>query len=233
MSQRARPPPAAVIAETKWLTSQWYFKPECQPILDRLHKDNVWHQLGKRDPAITRPRLIQQWSMWRTFGTGAAVLLAHEQLPLTGDIPDEKWSKKDLALRVAFLGSFFIAVSDVQTITHAELKKIRDSYGQEAERLRAEADTIRKYVGEAYASDFDFAAELSEDDSLWGGSDIDPRLIIRRRQAASHVQAYCVLLAAVMRGLYGTVLRRTTAAIATAALNRSVTVENIRYWCRV
>jgi hypothetical protein len=231
MSQRARLPPAAVIAETEWLTSRGYVKPEWQPTLDRLHKNNVWHQLGKRDPAITRLRMIQQWSMWRTFGT-AAVLLAHE-MALTGDTPDGKWSKTDLALRVAFLSSFFLAVSDVQTITHAELKEIRNSYGQEAERLRAEADTIREYVGEAYASDLDFAAELREYDSLWGGGDIDPRLIIRRRQAPSHVQAYCVLLAAVMRGLYGTVLRRMTAAIATAALNRPVTVENIRYWCRV
>jgi hypothetical protein len=59
----------------------------------------------------------------------------------------------------------------------------------------------------------------------------DPMLVVSRHQGPPRVRAYCVLLAEVMRLLYGTDLRGTVAAIATAALDQQVSAANVRYWC--
>lgn len=209
-------PPPAIVAERDRLIGRPDFEPEWQPILDRLCKDKVWGQLGKRSPAIARPQLIEQWSR------------LHQ-----GEEPDEKWSDRDIALQVVFLESFFLVFLHARTITDADQKNLRAAWRVEAVRLRAEAAIIEEHMGEAYAKDLKFAAKLAELDSLdepWL-DDLDPRLRIGRHQGPPSVRAYCILLSDVTRLLYGDVLRGMLAAIAAAALDRQVSPANVRYWC--
>jgi hypothetical protein len=208
-------PPPAIISQRDWLIGRPDFGPEWQPILNRLCKNKVWRQLGKRSPAIARPQLIELWSRW------------HQ-----GEEPDEKWSDQDIALQVVLLEAFFLLLLDARTITDADAKKLVAASWHEAVRLRAEAAIIKEHTGEAYAKDLEVAAEWAELDSLYEPwlDDVDPRLRVRRHQGPPRVRPYCILLSDVTRLLYGDVLRRTVAAIATAALDHRVSPANIRYW---
>jgi hypothetical protein len=218
-------PPLAIVAEKKWLTSQSYFRPEWEPVLDRLCGASIWSQLNKRSPVVAGHQLIERWAQWRM-----------------GEVPDEKWLDRDVALQVAFLESFFLAVSGMKTITAAEQKELVDSYRGRARRLRQEAAWLKEKGEASEAAEHGRAIERAaawceaEADEMVSAEDPnhplhDNALLVDRHQAPPHVRAYCVLLAEAMRLLYGTNLRGTVAAIATAALDQQVSAANVRYWC--
>jgi hypothetical protein len=228
MTKSELTPPAAVITAINWLTMQPYFRPEWRPIVDKLHKERVWHQLGKRSPAIPRAQLIEELSKW-SWGEVPDEVLEDWSKSHLQELPDD-WSDKYVALLVAFFASFTLAVSDVRTFTDAELDKIEKSRRQEAESLRTDAAIVRDYVGEVYAKELELLAEWSEFEAEIIRDDLGPRLLVDRHQRPPHVRAYCVLLAKVMRGLYAKDLRGTVATIATAALSHTVSAADVRYW---
>ena len=136
-AQPSKAPLAAIVAERDWLTNKrfygQFFRSEWQPILDKLCKDAVWNQLSKCKPVIGRAQLIELWTRSRGL--------------VTDDTLDESVSDKDVALRAAFLQSFFLAVFQEQTITTGEIKKRVDAYRERAERLRDEASAfVEEYV---------------------------------------------------------------------------------------
>jgi hypothetical protein len=243
-------PPAAIVAERDWLTNErfygQFFRSEWQPILDRLCKDAVWDQLRKRKPVVGRAQLIDLWTRARGL--------------VTGDTPDESVSDKDVALRAAFLESFFLAVFGERTITTGEIKKRADAYRERAERLRDEAGAFLR-EGAGICNFFDLPvgdpqehAQALNRAAAWYEAEADQlivlidhrdqigkpgfqhplfedaRLIVGRHQKLPEVRAYCVLLAKRMRALYGADLRGMVAAIATTALGNRVTEKDVQYW---
>jgi hypothetical protein len=228
-------PPAAIAAERDWLVAQQHFKPEWQPVLDRLCKAPIWNQLGKRKPVMSRAELIRLW------GKSYA------------DTPDESVSDKEIALRVAFLRSFFLAVFPDRTMTIGEIKKRAASYQKRAKRLRDEAaafldlgNELVSLVGdpqehaealnraaagyEAGADELTTIVKNRHRPDFWHPLFEDGRLIVGRNQYPPEVRAYCVLIINNMRALYGFDLRGTVAAIATAALDHTVTAKDVQYW---
>ena len=202
-----------------------------QLILDRLRGAPTWNRLSRHRLIIARAQLIEQLSKWRFMG----------------EMPDEKWSDRDVALQVVFLNAFFLTVSGMKTITAAEKKRLVNSYRERARQLRNEAAWFRgmwvRGMGEASeAAEHRRAVERAaawceaEADEMVSAEDPnhplhDDTLVIGRHQGAPHVRAYCMQLAEIMRLLYGDVLRGTVAAIATAALDHQVSAANVRYWC--
>lgn len=210
-------PPPAIVAERDWIIGHFNFKQGQQIILDRLCKDKVWHQLAKRSPAITRPLLIEKWSE------------SHQ-----GAAPDEKGTNRELALQMAFRGAFFLAISNVQTETAAERRESADFYRKRIKQLQKEASLLAEVSEEAAEHARSLAAFYA---AL--GMDRDepplqaPRLLVHRHQKPPQMRAYGVLLAGVMRNLYGDVLREIIASIVNAAFNRTdISKEDIRYWCK-
>jgi integrase len=114
--------PPAIMAERDRLIGWRNFMRAWRPLLDRLCKITIWNQLSKCRPVITRAQLIEHSPQW-----------------CIGGVPDEKWSDRDIALQVAFLNSFSLAISGMQTITVGEKKRKVDSYRERARRLRKEA----------------------------------------------------------------------------------------------
>jgi hypothetical protein len=241
----ATSPPAAIVAERDWLTNQRFFgrffRPEWQPILDRLYKASVWNQLNKRKPVIGRAQLIELWTRSRGL--------------VTDDTPDESVPDKDIALRAVFLRSFFLAAYPDRTITIGEIKKWAASYRKRAKLLRDEAAAFPEGIcnvlslGEPEehaqalnraAAWYEAAAGLLTDLIKYRNRLGEPgfqhplvedgRLIIGRHQKPPEVRAYCVLITKGMRALYGADLRGIVAAIATTALNHTVTDKDVQYW---
>src|SRR5262249_41957752 len=151
-----------------------------------------------------------------------------------GAAPDEKGTNRELALQMAFRGAFFLAISNVQTETAAERRESADFYRKRIKQLQKEASLL---------------AEVSEEASEHAGSlagfyvavGMDstapplqpPRLLAPRHKKPPQMRAYGVLLAGVMRNLYGDVLREIIASVVNAAFNRTdISKEDIRYWCK-
>src|SRR5262249_62124888 len=109
--RKLRPPPTAIIVGAEWLADQPFFKPQCQSILDKLHRAEVWHQLGKRRPTVPRARLIEELSKWSRGQVPDSVIeeVAKSFLVI---VPDEG-SDKDIALLTVFVASFTLAALDV------------------------------------------------------------------------------------------------------------------------
>src|SRR5262249_13316722 len=209
--------PSAIVAERDWLIAQPNFKPERQPLLDRLCKATVWDQLSKHSPAIARPRLIEEW------------LRSH-----LGAAPDGKRTNQELALQIAFRAAFLLAISNIETRTAAEEKETVDFYRKKIKEFQKEASLLAEVSEEAAEHARTLAAFYAA-----RGMDRDepplqnPRLLVHRHQKPPRVRAYGVLLADVMRRLYGDVLREIVASIANAAFDRTdVSKEDVRYWCK-
>jgi hypothetical protein len=208
-------PPPAILAECDLLTGQPHFKAERRPLLDELAKATVWHQLNKRKPAIAHPRLIKVWS---EMHLGAA--------------PDEERTDRELALQMAFRGAFLFAISCLRTSTATEEKETVEFYRNKARQYQNDASFLGELSDEAAEHARALAAwhegvadELDTGDNL--------KLVVHRHQKSPHVRAYCIMLAGVMRNLYGDVLREMVASIANAAFpHETVSKEHVRYWCK-
>jgi hypothetical protein len=215
----------AILAERDWLIAQPFFKPERQALLDRLCKASplspriegpgtIWHQLSKHSPTIARPLLIKKWS---------------DDHQVT---PDEKWTNQELALQMAFRSAFFLAISDVavRTFTVSEQREMKGFYRKKVQQFQEEASLLENF--EEAAEHARALAKFYE----WIGNDSlflpNPSLVVRRHQIAPHVRGYCILLGNFMRIHYGRVLREIVARIATAAFNKDVSKEDVRYWCK-
>jgi hypothetical protein len=191
-----------------------------RPELDRLSKSTVWIQLNRRSPIIARAQLIE-WS-------------------LTEEMPDEKWSDRDVALQVVFHNAFFYALGG-EVITVAEKKRRVDSYRERARRLREDAVGLREdaamFQGMGMGSVADNHSRAIVRAAAWCAAKAeemsrDPSdLLVSRHQGPPHVRAYCIHLGRVTRAIYGDVLRGIVANIATAALDHPVSLANVRYWC--
>jgi hypothetical protein len=208
--------PPAILAERDLLTGQPHFKPERQPLLDRLCKATVWGQLSKRRPAIARPQLIEKWS---ELHLGAA--------------PDGKRTDRELALQMAFRSAFLLAISDVgvRTVSVAEQGETADFYRKKVKQFQDEASLLGEIFEEAAEHARALAAFyewIADDSSL----PAHPSLVASRHQKSAHVRGYCVLLGNFMRLHYGNVLREMVASIASAAFNQAVSKEHVRYWCK-
>lgn len=200
--------PSAIVAERERLLGWSHFMRAWQPILDGLCKTTAWKQLRRRNPVIDRSQLIGQTPKW-----------------CGGQIPDEKWSDRDVAMRTIFLNAFSIALEGEQTMTAAERKRLSDSYLERAVRLRNEAYL---FGGEHHWAMLRAAAWCEVQSK---GILRDEALTVGRHQGPPHVRAFCMRLAEVTHLIYGDVLRGAVAAIATAALGHNVTISNVRYWC--
>src|SRR5262249_3651440 len=154
-----------------------------------------------------------------------------------------------------FVRSFYLAVFPSRTMTIGEIKKWAASYQKRAKRLRDEAAAFLNewhegvsLVGdpEEHAQALNRAAagyEAGADElttiiknrhrvGFWHPLFTDRRLIVGRNQKPPEVRAYCVRLTDAMRHIYDTDLRGTVAAIATAALGKTVTDKDVQYWVR-
>jgi hypothetical protein len=124
MKQSEPRPPTAIIVGTEWLVAQPYFKAEWQTILNSLGKAKVWHQLGKRRPAITRAQLIDELSKWSRGQVPDSVI---EELSKSRKVEVSlELSDKDVALLTAFVASFILTVSDVRTYTPSDLEEMQE-----------------------------------------------------------------------------------------------------------
>jgi hypothetical protein len=215
--------PPAIVAERDRLINWPWFMRAWRPILNRLCGTTAWNQLSKRSPLIARAQLIEQLPKW-----------------CLGEMPDEKWSDRDIALQVVFLNSFSFVISGTQTVTAAEKRSLVDSYRERAKRLRDEAKELRNaaafFRGMGMLSEAEEHCRAVERAAAWCEAEAeeifkDEMLVVSRHQAPPHVRAYCMCLAGVTRLLYGDVLRGVVAAIATAALDYKVAIPNVRYWC--
>jgi hypothetical protein len=214
-------PPTAIVAERDRLISEPNFMRATRPLLDRLSNTAIWIQLNRRRPIIARAQLIE-WSLME-------------------EMPDEKWSDRDIALQVVFHNSFFLAVLGGEAITAAEKKRRVDSYRERARRLREDAVGLREdaalfqgmgmwSVADNHSRAIARAAAWCEAEAEEMISDLS-HLLVSRHQGPPHVRAYCIRLARVTRVIYGDVLRGIVANIATAALDHPVSPANVRYWC--
>jgi hypothetical protein len=209
-------PPPAILAERDLLTGRPHFKPERQPLLDRLCKATVWDQLSKRRPAIARPQLIEKWS---EMHLGAA--------------PDAKRTDRELAVQMAFRSAFFLAISEVavRTVTVTEQRETADFYRKKAKQFQE----VVSLLGATFEEAAEHARALAAFyEWMADGSSVpaQPSLVVRRHQKPPHVRGYCVLLGNFMRLHYGNVLREMVASIASAAFNQAVAKEDVRYWCK-
>jgi hypothetical protein len=228
MKQSEPRPPTAIIVGTEWLVAQPYFKAEWQTTLNSLGKAKVWHQLGKRRPAITRAQLIEELSKWSRGQVPDSVI---EELSKSRkvEVPLEL-SDKDVALLTAFVASFILTVSDVRTYTPSDLEEMQEYLRQEAQSARNEAAILKKHGRgaeslELLAESFEEDAELVRRGLLQ--DELDPSLFVERHQIPA--RACGVLLAKTMCNLYGEDMRGTVVAIA-KALGHTVTIDNLRYW---
>jgi hypothetical protein len=221
--KQSEPPPTAIIVGAEWLVAQPYFEAKWQTTIDSLGKAKVWHQLGKRRPAITRAQLIDELSKWSCGQMPDSVI---EELSKSRkvEVPNEL-SDKDVALLTAFIASFTLAVSDVRTYTRSDLKEIQECYRQEAQSVRNEAAILKKH-GRGGES-LELLADSLEEDAELFRDELDPSLFVKRHQIRA--RAFCVLLAKTMCNLYGEDMRGTVVAIA-KALGHAVTIDNLRYW---
>jgi len=210
-------PPSAILAERDLLTGQPHFKPERQPLLDRLCEATVWGQLSKRRLTIARPQLIEQWA---AMHLGAA--------------PDENRTDQELALQMAFRVAFLFAISNViSTVTATEHRETVDFYREKAKQFQEEASQLGACGFEEHAEHARALAALYEELGSGDPPFKHPRLVVGRHQKSSHVRAYCVLLAERMRGLYGHALREMVASIANTAFPcETVSKEDVGYWCK-
>jgi hypothetical protein len=208
-------PPSAIVAERDWLIAQPSFKPERQPVLDRLCKATVWNQLSRRSPVIAWAQLIREWSD------------SHQ-----GKAPDEKWSDRELALQEAFRAAFFFAISNIRTHTPAEERETVNFYREKAKQFQEEASFLVALSEEAAGHAHALAEWYEAITDELGSTVTPPNLFVSRHQKSPQVRAYCVLLGGRMRRLYGHVLREMVASIATAAFNQSVSKEDVGYWCK-
>jgi hypothetical protein len=141
--KQSEPPPTAIIVGAEWLVAQPYFEAKWQTTIDSLGKAKVWHQLGKRRPAITRAQLIDELSKW-SWGQMPDSVIEELSKSRKVEVPNEL-SDKDVALLTAFIASFTLAVSDVRTYTRSDLKEIQECYRQEAQSVRNEAAILKKH----------------------------------------------------------------------------------------
>jgi hypothetical protein len=167
-------PPPAILAERDLLTGQPHFKPERQPLLDRLCKAAVWYQLSKRRPTIARPQLIEKWS---EMHLGAA--------------PDGKRTDRELALQMAFRSAFLLAISDVAvgTVTVTEQGEAADFYRKKVKQFQEEASLLAD-VSEDAAEHARVLAAFYE--WIADGSSVPahPSLVVGRYQKSPHVRGY-------------------------------------------
>ena len=171
-------PPAAIVAERDRLISEPSFEPEWQPLLDRLCRISIWNQLSKRNPAITRPQLIEQ------LGT-----------------VDGEWSDEDLALRAVLLNSFYLVTLGARTVTGAEKNERVDPYLARADRLRAEAAALLEEEGEdseaaEHARAIERAADFCEREAydIAAAFDDDDTPMVKRHQKPPHMRGFCMRL---------------------------------------
>jgi hypothetical protein len=226
-------PPAAIIVWVQWLVAHPYFRAEWQATLDNLSKAEVWHQLGKNHPVITRAQLIEELSRGCWLG---------EEGSWIGEILDyEKWSDRDVALQVTFLNSLYLAIMGMETITVAKKKELVGSYRKREKQLRNAAAWFMRLnleEGEEHGQAVERAAvwcKKEADEMI----DKDPNqtfydntLVVARDRGQPRVRAYCMKLAKITRLLYGNVFDNTVIAITRTALGVEVPIENLRYWCK-
>src|SRR5262249_36068142 len=190
-----RPPPTAIIVGAEWLADQPFFKPQCQSILDKLHRAEVWHQLGKRRPTVPRARLLEELSKW-SWGQVPGPVIEEAAKSRLVRVPDEL-SDNDVALLTVFVACFTLAVSDVRAYTRTDLRESENLWREEASSLREEAAVLKKHGLEARAEDIELQASEYEADAE--ASELNPEFnpifeeldfracFVERHQAPPHV----------------------------------------------
>jgi hypothetical protein len=151
-----------------------------------------------------------------------------------GAAPDENRTDQELALQMAFRGAFLFAISSASTVTATEHRETVDFYREKASQFQEEASQLGECGFEEHAEHARALAALYEELGSGDPPFKHPGLVVGRHQKSPHMRAYCVLLADLMRRLYGDALREIVASIANAAFPlESVSKEDVGYWGKI
>jgi hypothetical protein len=227
--------PAAIIAATEYLTSTPLFDEADRPIIERLRNlSAIWHRLGRTSPVIARPRLLNMWA-------------ARYSIPEKERAGAERWTDKELALQLAFYWAFqWASMEDNRMISKPELRAEVGSYREQAERLRKEAEDLRKRLGEPvlnprgilegameHAQALERAAKWCETQSNIDMLSRTP-LLVHHHQGDPRARAFVVYFVRTLRELYGKEFRGSLAKITNTVLRPyyPVTDHDVRFWAK-
>ena len=232
-------PPPAIVAARDWLLGQSYGRP-LQFLIDRLAKEPIWKQLNKRHPVVPHSQL----AVWSKIAA------------LNGS--DRDIATQEVFLRSVYIGSTkpetvteasYKKIADSYR-TQAERLRIEAKELEGARRRNrptvafspaasrsVKAQALRliqlQNQAEGYVGAIESAAAWCEAEADWMIKNIDCEdnlLVKRHRKGLPSARAYCILLAKVTRSLYGDVLYGTVAKIASVALDRTVTPQQVIDW---